>query len=180
MSILVNKAAIRALAIGVVLAWLTQLTGGYTFVTYAVLIFEKVGVSHIDPYVASITIAICQIMGSLFTTQLSDNLGRKILVLISLFGSAIGLFAFALYAYLGHIGYDLSAFDWMPVVCLCFVIFIAASGVVPLAVVCTVENMPSKVIFRITFYSFFFLTEFSMIHFLPDSNAWLDNIHIWF
>ncbi|XP_055295469.1 facilitated trehalose transporter Tret1-like [Sitodiplosis mosellana] len=140
-----NKAAIRGLTIGVILAWLTQLTGGFTFVTYAVLIFEKVGVSHIDPYIASITLAIVQIMGSFFTTQLSDHLGRKFLVLTSLFGSAFGLFSFALYAYLSHIGFDLSSFDWMPVVCLSFVIFIASAGVIPLAIVCTVENLPSKI-----------------------------------
>lgn len=140
-----NKAAIRGLTIGVVLAWLTQLTGGFSFITYAVLIFKKVGVSHIDPYIASITLAVVQIMGSFFTTQLSDHLGRKFLVLTSLFAAAIGLFSFALYAYLSHNGFDLSPYDWIPVICLCFVIFVASAGIVPLAIVCTVENLPSKV-----------------------------------
>lgn len=147
MVISVNKAAIKGLMIGVILAWLTQLTGGFTFVTYCTLIFEKVGVSHMDPYIASITLAVVQIMGSFFTAQLSDHLGRKFLVLVSLFGSAIGLFLFALYAYLG-LSYDLSSYDWVPVVCLSFVIFVASAGVVPLAVVCTVENLPSKVRFK--------------------------------
>lgn len=142
----VNKAAIRGLAIGVILAWLPHLTGTFIFSTYAVLIFEKVGVSNIDPYIASITLAVVQIVGSFCTTQLSDHLGRKFLVLTSLFGAAIGLYSFALFSYMSHIGFDLSSFDWIPVICLCFVIFIASAGIVPLAVVCTVENLPSKVL----------------------------------
>ncbi|XP_055295168.1 facilitated trehalose transporter Tret1-like [Sitodiplosis mosellana] len=140
-----NKAAIRGLVIGVVLAWLTQLTGTFIFSTYAVLIFKKVGVSRIDPYVASIVMACVQIFGSFCTTQISDHLGRKFLVLSSLFGAAFGLCSFAMYAYLGHVGFDLSSYDWIPVICLCFVIFIASAGIIPLAVVCTVENLPSKI-----------------------------------
>lgn len=66
----VNRTAIKGLALGVTLAWLTQLTGGYSFVTYGLMIFEKVGASKIDPFVASITIAAVQIVGSLMTTQL--------------------------------------------------------------------------------------------------------------
>lgn len=140
-----NRAAIRGLIIGITLAWLTQLTGGFTFVTYASTIFKEVGATNIDPNMASISIAVVQIMGSLLTTQLSDRLGRKFLVLTSLIGSAVGLFAFALYSYLSHNGYNLSSYALVPVVCLSFVIFIASAGIIPLAVVCTVENLPSKV-----------------------------------
>lgn len=127
------------------MAWLSQLTGGYTFVTYAAVIFKKSGASNIDPFTASIVIAIVQIMGSICTTQLSDRLGRKFLVLLSLFGSSFGLFIFAFYSYLNQNGYDLSSFQWIPVICLSFVIFIASAGIISLAAVCTVENLPSKV-----------------------------------
>lgn len=131
--------------LGIILAWMTQLTGGYSFVTYGLLIFEKVGTSKIDPYISSITMAAVQIVGSLMTTILSDTLGRKFLVISSLLGSSFGLFSFALYSYMNVIGYNLQQFDWMPVVSVSFVIFVANAGVIPLAVVCTVENMPSKV-----------------------------------
>lgn len=99
------------------------------------MIFEKVVVSKIDPYIASITIAVVQIFGSLMTTQLSDTLGRKFLVMASLLGSAFGLFSLALYSYLNSIGHDVAAYDWMPVVCVSFIIFVASAGVVPLAVI---------------------------------------------
>lgn len=142
---LVNRAAIRGIIIGVILSFLTQLCGASTFVTYAAVIFKSVGGSNIDPFIGSITIAVVQILGSLFTTQLSDRLGRKFLVLVSLFGSSIGLILFAFYLYLNDNGYDLSSFEWVPVTCLSFVIFIASAGIIPLALVCTVENLPSKV-----------------------------------
>lgn len=91
------------------------------------MIFDRSGAS-LDPYVSSIMLAISLICGSLLTTSLADTLGRKLLNLASLVGSAIGLFSISFYYYLHINGYDLSAFDWVPVASLSFVIFVSSAG----------------------------------------------------
>lgn len=108
------------------------------------MIFEKVGKS-VDPYISSIILAVALIFGSLATTYLADILGRRLLNIVSLFGSACGLLSMSLYHYLYVKDYDLSAFTWVPVISLSFVIFISSAGIVSLAFVCSVENLPTKV-----------------------------------
>lgn len=143
-SFIVNLKAMISVAIGTILALLAIMTGYFTFMCYAVLIFEESD-TYINPYYSSIVLAIAQIIGSLCSTQLSDTLGRKILMIISLFGPAMGLFVLTIYLYLMETGVDLSSFKWVPVTSLSFVIFIASAGIVPLASVYTVEILPAKV-----------------------------------
>lgn len=108
------------------------------------MIFEKVGKS-VDPYISSIILAVALIFGSLSTTYFADIIGRRVLNIGSLFGSACGLLSMSLYHYLYVNDYDLSAFHWVPVISLSFVIFISSAGIVSLAFVCSVENLPTKV-----------------------------------
>lgn len=112
--------------------------------SYAVLIFEKSG-STIDPYLSSIVMAILQIAGNVCTTQLVESIGRKILVVTSLVGSATGLATLSFYSYLNHNGYDLANYYWLPVASLSFAVFISSVGISSLVGVCTVENLPIKV-----------------------------------
>lgn len=56
------------------------------FIAYAALIFKSVGVTQINPSYSSIALAIVQILGVLVTSQLSDSLGRKKTLYISLLG----------------------------------------------------------------------------------------------
>lgn len=142
---LVNRSALKGILNGVTLACLAHLTGFLVFITYAVHIFDKVGATQIDPFVSSIAMAIVQIMATLCTTTFSDTLGRKALLITSLLGSAFGLLTFAAYSYFKSNGYELLAFEWVPVTSLSFVIFTASSGCVPLMFICMVEFLPSKV-----------------------------------
>lgn len=144
MIFIANTAAIKGILIGIALAYLVQFTACYTILTYAVYIFEKTGTT-LDPYVSSILLALMLSLGSLFTTQLADKLGRKLFMIISLSGSATGLGFLSLFLYLTKNGYDLSNYSWVPVVCLAFVIFISSAGIIPLSHVCRVENLPTKV-----------------------------------
>lgn len=141
----VEAKAVKGLLFGITLSWLIQFPGGITFLNYAIIIFERSGVSKIDPYVSSIIIAIAQIFGCLFSAKLADSLGRKLLMIISFMGCATGLFIFALFLYLSKIGYDLSAYSWLPAVSVSFIMFIASAGVYTLHSVCFVEYLPSKV-----------------------------------
>lgn len=123
----------------------SQLTANHTIKTYAVMIFEHAGAKNVDKYLSSIMVALALIAGSLFTTYLADILGRKILNIVSLAGSAIGLFTVAIYSYLNVSGCDLRGFDWVPVVSVSFVEFISAAGINALAYVCSVEYLPLRV-----------------------------------
>lgn len=140
-----NRSALKGIFNGIILGSLAPLTGFLIFITYAVHIFETVGVTKIDPYVSSITMAIVQIIGTLCTTSFSDSLGRKALLIVSLLGSAFGLLSFASYSYLKQNEYELSSFEWVPVVSLSFVIFTASAGVIPLMFIGMVEHLTSKV-----------------------------------
>lgn len=94
---------------------------------------------------SAVLVACMYIAGSLLTTYLADLLGRKKLNILSLTGSAIGLFSFAIYQYLKLNGFKLSSFDWVPAMSLSFVILISTAGIMPLSILCSAENLPSKV-----------------------------------
>lgn len=140
----VNRSIIGRLSIGFVLAIVSMLTGCFTFISYAVFVFQQFE-ANIDPYASSILLAVMQIFGNLCSSQFADVLGRRFILIVSLLGSAVGLSSLASYSYFVSIGYDLSAYAWIPVWSLSFVIFIGSAGIVPLLGVCVVENLPLKV-----------------------------------
>lgn len=135
----------KGIGIGISLATFTQVTACSAIISYAVIIFKKAHGTSLDPYMSSIILGVALIVGSFMTTYFADILGRRKLIMISLMGSAVGLLSLSLHHYLFLQGYDLSAFTWVPVVCLSFVTFIASSGIVPLATICSVEYLPLKV-----------------------------------
>lgn len=143
----VNHCAMKGLLIGMALVAISHATGHYMLTTYAVMIFKIADSSLLTPYMSSILLALALIFGSLTTTTLADILGRKVLILISLIGSAIGLFAMAVYDYLKLNGYNLSSFTWIPVLSLSLVVFISSAGIIPLSVLVSIENLPPKVRF---------------------------------
>lgn len=141
----VNRKALKCILNGSLLASLAYTTGFLVFSTYAVLIFKEAGATNINPNISAISMAVLQMIGNLCTASFSDSLGRRTLLICSLLGSAFGIFTFALYCYTRSIGYDVVAFEWIPVLCLSFVLFSASVGVVPLVFICMVEHMPFKV-----------------------------------
>lgn len=143
----VDRNAVRAIFIAIVLSFLNQLSGCSTFLIYAGSILSKTR-NSVNPYKASIAFGVVQIVGSLFTTQLADRLGRKVLLIVSLFGSALGQTSLAIFTYLQEFDYDLSMFNWVPLISLSFIVFIATIGIVPLSSICTVEVLPAKVNFN--------------------------------
>lgn len=132
-------------------------TGTYVINSYSVLIFEETGTS-IDPFTASIVLSIIQIFGCLCSTQFSDRLGRKISLSLSLIGSAIGSLSLIFYLEFVDYGFDLSVYAWLPVLSLSFIIFVSSAGINPLLSVCTVENLPTKVM---RFFFIFNLVNYS-------------------
>lgn len=170
-----SQTAVRGLIIGAAMAWFLNLSGCFIIINYSSLVFLKS--DHvIDAQIASIILGVVQIFGGLLSTSLSDNFGRKVLLILSLVGSALGLFGLSVYLYFDHIGYDLSQFSSLPVVLLSFVIFTSCAGIAPLSNVCTVENLPPKVntvTIKLIFYCFSFALFSSVVFFLSLSYSHL-------
>lgn len=120
------------------------------------MIFEKTG-TKLNPYTSSIILGVALLLGSVLTTYMADSFGRKFLNIFSLVGSSFGLFAVSLYQYLNMNGHDMSAFAWVPVVSLSFVIFISSAGIFSLAFVCSVEYLPPKVRKKTEFNTILFI-----------------------
>lgn len=171
-----NRTSIRGLIIGAAMAWFLQLTGCFIFINYAMVVFQKSN-TMMNPHISSIVLAVVQIFGGLLSTSLSDTFGRKVLLVISLLGSALGLFSLSTYLYCDHIGYDLSTYSSLPVVCLSFVIFIVCAGIAPLSNVCTVENLPPEVSGNISFIFTIIFLHYYSFHSI-DSDVWYDYLYI--
>lgn len=170
MYITVNRSALKGIFIGLTLLALTQITACYAIVTYAVMTFTKAGKS-VDPNISMIVLGVALCLGSITSAYLADKLGRRKLNLISLMGCTCGLLATALYHYLGLIGFDLSAFAWIPVICLSITIFIGSAGIIPLASICCVEYLPPKV--RQKWNVNLFGLNFNVLHRIKS--IWIDS-----
>lgn len=142
--VLGNRKALTGIGIGFGFNSFAQFSGNLTILTYSTIIFEKTHTS-IDSNISSIMMPVANLIGSLLTTYLADRIGRRILNIFSMFGSAAGLFALALYQYLYLNGFNVSTFVWIPVVSLAFCIFASSVGIQSLVYVCCVEYLPLKV-----------------------------------
>lgn len=135
---------VKGLMIGTILMAVSQFSGTFTISNYAATIFSKSG-STVDPNLSAIIFGCLQVLGTLCASSLIDKLGRKILLLVSTTGTAIGLVITGIYSYLGHEGYDISSFNLLPVISLSLIIFIAAIGVIPVPYVLVNEIFPRKI-----------------------------------
>lgn len=135
----------KGLGIGIALVVFAQFTANVAITSYSVTIFQQTGSSY-DPYLSAIALAIILILGSFFGTYFADILGRRALNFISLAGSAVGLFAISLYQYLKLNGYELAHFEWVPLFSMSAVVFLSSGGIMKLSTVCSVENLPPKVL----------------------------------
>lgn len=82
---------------------------------YAAQLFIDSG-AIFDANLSAIILGILQVCGTYASSVLVDRIGRRILLGISSFGAAISLFVFGTFSYLNKQGFDLSSFDWIPVV----------------------------------------------------------------
>lgn len=124
--------------ISVVLQFLEQFSGLFGLLFFVSTIFEYSG-SSLSPNASSIIVGVIQLIGCYCSTLLVDRAGRKILISTSAFGISIGMFVFALYSYLNSLGYDLSHFNWIPLVSFSFTLWIANLGVLSLPFLVTSE-----------------------------------------
>ncbi|XP_058819314.1 facilitated trehalose transporter Tret1-like [Topomyia yanbarensis] len=133
----------KAIIIGMVLVALNQLSGCFALINYTAQIFADAS-TGLDPNISAIIVGGIQIAGSYVSTLVVDRCRRKILYIVTTFGSAVGLAAMGVHAYLKTSGFDVRVISWLPVASLSFVIFIASVGMLPLTFVILSEILPQK------------------------------------
>lgn len=171
-----NRMALKGILISIALAWFMQTTGSFLITNYASLIFSKTG-ALFDPNISSIILAVVQIVAGLTSSQLGDTFGRKVILITSLFGSAMGLFTLATYSYLHENDYDVTNFNWLPLLMLCLIIFISNAGIIALAHICAIENYSSKVCRLVHLLLEFVQLHAHFVHPL-DPNGWCNSIFV--
>lgn len=133
----------KALIIGVVLAISGHISGNFAIINYAASIFQKAGSEDFLPANESaIVIGVVQLFGVIIMMSLVERLGRKILYIISMIGSILGYATFGLYLLLRESNYDVSAFTWVPLVSLSFVVLVQSFAIATLALSVIAELMP--------------------------------------
>lgn len=85
----VERRAMKAIAIAIVLSLIKVITGNFIFLTYAGRILAGTG-NNINPYKSAIMLGVVQMTGSLCSTQVADKFGRKIILVTTLFATVLG------------------------------------------------------------------------------------------
>jgi MFS family permease len=136
--------ALKGLSIGLFLMALNQFSGCFALITYTATIFEESG-SSMNANMASIIVAVFQILGTYFSTIFVDRAGRKILLLVSAIGTSIGLSSMGCFSYMSNQGHNVSSLNWMPIFNLSFVIFFGSIAILILPFLVLAEMIPNKV-----------------------------------
>lgn len=136
-----GRAACRAVSISVILIILNQLCGCYVILGYSTKVFEEAG-SNLSPIEASIWICIVQLIASIITIYLVDRAGRKVLFISSSIGAGIGLISLGMHAIHKE---NLQEYNWIPVVAVALITFIASLGLLALPFTISMDLLPPKV-----------------------------------
>lgn len=142
-----TKPAKKGFVIGMFLMFLNQFSGTMALMTYTADIFKNSG-SNLEPNESSVIVAVIQLIGVYISTICVEKLGRKFLMTMSCTGTSLFFLILAAYCNLKKTGADLTGFEWVPVLCLSLVIFIASLGVISLPFVIMTELLPNKVRYR--------------------------------
>lgn len=124
--------------------FLNQFCGIFAILTYAVTIFQESG-SDLSPGASAIIIAAIQILGTVASFVFVDLAGRKVLLLVSTFGTGVGLSCLGTFSWLKEHQFDLTGFGWIPVVILSITMFIFCVGLCSIPFFVLPEILPAKV-----------------------------------
>lgn len=124
--------------------FLNQFSGIFAILTYAVSIFQESG-SELSPGTSAIIIAAIQIVGTISSFIFIDLAGRKVLLLISTFGTGMGLSCLGTFSWLRAHNFDLTGYGWIPIVSLSVTVFLFCVGLCNIPFFVLPEILPSKV-----------------------------------
>lgn len=127
-----------------VLTAVSAFSGSFAITNYAVMFFKQTG-SFVDPTASAIVMGVLQVFGTYTASQLMDQLGRKMLLLISMSGALVTCIVIGTFSYLGKQGFDMSSLSILPVVATSFYVFICAIGLQTVPFVMVSEVLPQRV-----------------------------------
>uniref|UniRef100_A0A1A9Z6K2 Major facilitator superfamily (MFS) profile domain-containing protein n=1 Tax=Glossina pallidipes TaxID=7398 RepID=A0A1A9Z6K2_GLOPL len=127
----------------IMLVSLNQLSGSFAIVNYLSDIFAHTG-TDIDPNTCTIIMGVVQIFGTCFSMIVVDRVGRKVLLLCSAGGTALGYTSFGIYVKFASSEIKLQ-YNWLPLVIMTFVIFATSIGLLAQVFTVIVETLPIKV-----------------------------------
>lgn len=169
--LLANRSARKAIFLAFALVFLSSLQGGIVLATYVPEIFASTN-TNISALNSSSIITMIVIIANLIFLNVVDRAGRRTFYIWSSIGTAVGFTLFALYLCFLT---DDRAFDWVPVVCLSFALFVKGLGMYPVPWLIILETMPQKV-FHFHFHSTFHVLHNAHTSFSPisaDQALWL-------
>ncbi|XP_055545657.1 facilitated trehalose transporter Tret1-like [Wyeomyia smithii] len=137
-------AARNGIFIGIFLMFLNQFCGVFAILTYAVSIFAESG-STINPGASAIIMGAIQIIGTVASFILVDVAGRKILLMVSTFGTGLGLSCLGTYSWLRSQGVDMEGFNWIPIGSLSVTVFLFCIGLCNIPFFVLPEILPAKI-----------------------------------
>ncbi|XP_062551189.1 LOW QUALITY PROTEIN: facilitated trehalose transporter Tret1-like [Armigeres subalbatus] len=140
----VSPQARKGLFIGIFLLFLNQFCGVFAILTYAVSIFQESG-SNMSPGASAIIIAAIQIVGTVASFIFIDLTGRKVLLLISTFGTGLGVSCLGTFSWLKERQFDLSGYGWIPIVSLSVMVFLFCVGLCNIPFFIIPEILPTKI-----------------------------------
>lgn len=140
---IVNLPTLKVFALNFTLLVCNQLSGSFAIFNYTSHIFSELETA-MDANTCTIIVGAAQVIGILCAVGLVDRLGRRVLLLTSMAGMGIGELGIALLAQLASKEF-LTEVNWLSLLLMCWVAFIASIGVIPLIFVIIIENLPAKV-----------------------------------
>ena len=144
-----------------------QFTGNFSMITFSVTIFKSVE-SSIDAYTGTIIVGVVRVFAVLCNILITDRVGRRPILIVSLIISSISIATLGAYYYLGTLGYELSNFRWLPLVSLAiFIYFICIAE--PALILFRSELLPNSVrsLGVSIIYTFFFTGAFLVTYLFP-------------
>ncbi|XP_050741438.1 facilitated trehalose transporter Tret1 [Drosophila biarmipes] len=178
---LMTKPALKGFGASIVLCLGYQFSGVFSFINYMSDIFKASG-SIVDVNTGTIIIGVVQIVGVYTSTILVDIVGRRVLMLISTMGVGVGCIAFGCFTYFAQI-YDLSNFNWLPLVLMIIICYVANIGLIGIFFLVLVELFPVKIRSLATSLSVIFLSLvlFGTLKLFPLMlHYWGISITMWF
>ncbi|KZC09071.1 Facilitated trehalose transporter Tret1, partial [Dufourea novaeangliae] len=164
-----DRATVRGLIITLGLFGGQQLCGIFAMVSYTETIFRISG-SSLTPNTSAIIVGAIQVFGSYLSTSLMERLGRRPLLLISCLGMCTSHYVLGGFCYLQTLRYDVTIFNWIPVVALSVYVIAFNLGMGPGPYVISSEILSRDISSSIITMGLFsvWITAFLVVKFFPS------------
>ncbi|KAH8330851.1 hypothetical protein KR067_008320 [Drosophila pandora] len=139
-----NREAWKAYGLISLLLFTHQMSGNFAILTYATTIFENLD-SRLDSNLCTIILGVAQLLGMILAVFVADHVGRRLLLLVSLGGMALGELTIAGLKFFASKEF-LMENGWCGLATMCLISFFSSIGVAAVTVLIIVEILPIKII----------------------------------